>query len=57
MFEDLGDGLYSIGFSVFSDTYGASQLKDIVTQQWNNTNLFEWDLGSSGNWGIVSVNC
>ena len=33
------------------------QLKDIVTQQWTGTNLFERDVGSSGNFKILSVNC
>lgn len=57
MFEELGDGLYSVGFSVESDDYGMWQLKNIVTQQWANTTLFERDVGSTGNWEILSVDC
>jgi hypothetical protein len=57
VFEDLGYGLYAIGFSVESETYGSSELKSIVTQQWRGTNLFERDVGSDGNWYILSVSC
>ena len=57
MFEEVGDGVYSVGFSVKSDTYYMWQLKDVVTQQWTNTNLFERDVGSTGNWKILSVSC
>jgi len=57
VFEDLGDGLYSVGFSVKSDNYTMWQLRDIVTQQWINTNLFKYDVGSAGNWKILYVNC
>jgi len=57
VFEEVGDGVYSVGFSVKSDTYYMWQLKDVVTQQWTNTNLFERDVGSTGNWKILSVSC
>lgn len=57
MFDDLGDGLYCVGFSVKSDYYSMSQLRNIVVQQWNNTNLFTWNLKNAGNWKIVSVHC
>jgi len=57
VFEDLGNGIYAVGFAVESDTYGSSQLKDIVTEQWSGTNLFEWDVGSAGNWMVLSANC
>jgi hypothetical protein len=57
VFEELGTGLYSAGFSVESYQYDRRQLKNIVTQQWTNTNLFERDVGSSGNWKILYLNC
>ena len=57
MFRELGNGVYSVGFSVKSDEYAMWQLKDIVTQQWAHTNLFERDVGSTGNWKILSVDC
>lgn len=57
VFKEIGIGLYSVGFSVKSDKYGAWELKDIVTHQWADTNLFERDVGSTGNWRILSVNC
>ena len=57
MFDELGDGLYSVGFGVRSGEYEAGQLKNIVTQQWPNTNLFEWDVGSAGNWKVIHANC
>jgi len=57
VFEELGNGLYSVGFSVRSDTYDMWRLKNIVTQQWINTNLFERDVGSAGNWKVLSADC
>ena len=57
MFEELGDGRYSVGFSVKSDEYRMWQLRNIVTQQWAGSHLFERDVGSTGNFKILSVNC
>jgi len=56
-FEELGDGRYSVGFSVKSGQYKMWQLRNIVTQQWTGTNLFERDVGSAGNFKILSVSC
>ena len=57
MFEELGNGLYSVGFSVESKEYEMQELRNIVTQQWTNTTLFKWDVGGAVNWKIVSANC
>ena len=57
VFGNIGNGLYAVGFSVKSDTYGMSQPKDMVTQQWTGTNLFQQDVGSAGNWRVLSVTC
>jgi len=57
VFEDLGNSTYHVGFGVKSREYGMSQLKEIVTQQWSGTFLFERDVGSIGNWKILSVDC
>ena len=57
MYEEHGDGAYSVGFSVVSNEYETWELKNIVTQQWTNTNLFERDVGGTGNWKIISVSC
>ncbi|KAF9648262.1 hypothetical protein BDM02DRAFT_3129150 [Thelephora ganbajun] len=57
VFEELGNGLYSVGFGVRSNIYEAWQLRNIVTEQWINTNLFEWDVGNAGNWKILSADC
>ena len=57
MFEDHHDGTYDIGFSVSSEEYENWQLEDIVTNQWQGTYLFPYDVNSGGKWMVLSVNC
>jgi len=56
-FEDLGNSTYRAGFSVTSREYGLYQLTEIVTQQWPGTFLFDRDVGTIGNWKVLSVDC
>ena len=57
MFEDHQNGTYDIGFSVSSEEYEDRELKDIVTQQWTGTDLFEYEVKDGGKWRVTSVNC
>jgi len=57
VYEEQGNGVYSVGFSVKSNEYDMWKLKEIVTQQWPNTNLFKQNVGTIGNWKVLSVSC
>jgi hypothetical protein len=45
VFEEHGNGVYSVGFSVKSKKYEMWQSRNIVIYQWTNTTLFERDVG------------
>lgn len=55
--EDHDNGVYCIGFSVLSEKYENEQLKDIVTKQWLNTDLYKYNVANGGNWKVLSADC
>jgi len=57
VFEDFGNGNYHVGFGVKSTEYGMFQLQQIVTEQWPSSLLFERDVGTLGNFRVLSVDC